>query len=200
MSSGYAGIPNSGTSSPSSSISDDTRMDRTALTSLKTTKVAPNAHAAQSVAPRELGDELARVAVQHARHALPGGAEVARRADAVPPGAVGPVGEDADGHRAKPTAVAVHPQGSSTLITRSLKSTPQQTTIPARMPIRTAALAPTNAHGAVIATRPASMPLQAIEMSGFPNRKYQTVMAVAAPATAARLVRMVQTLLVTSAR
>ena len=37
----------------------------------------------------------------------------------------------------------------------------------------TAEFAPTNAHGAVIATRPASMPLQAIEMSGLPNIKYQ---------------------------
>jgi len=33
----------------------------------------------------------------------------------------------------------------------------------AMIPITTAALAPTNAQGAVIATSPASMPLQAIE-------------------------------------
>src|SRR5262245_50760716 len=80
------------------------------------------------------------------------------------------------------------PHGSSTWMTRSLNSTPQQTTMPARMPIRTAELALTKAQGAVMATRPASMPLQAIEMSGFPNRKYQKIMADAAPAQAARLV------------
>src|SRR5262249_29794484 len=43
MSSGYAGIPNSGTSSPSSSTAAETRRGRTAFTSLKTTKVAPKA-------------------------------------------------------------------------------------------------------------------------------------------------------------
>ena len=42
--------------------------------------------------------------------------------------------------------------------------------------------------GAVIATRPASMPLQAIDMSGFPNIQYQTSMAVADPVMAAILV------------
>src|SRR5262249_12930721 len=87
----------------------------------------------------------------------------------------------------------IAPQGSSTWSTRSLKSTPQSTMIPATMPIRTAALAPTKAHGAVIATSPASMPLQAIEMSGLPNRKYHSVSADAAPATAARFVLMAMT-------
>src|SRR6185369_3711646 len=80
------------------------------------------------------------------------------------------------------------PHGSSTLITRSLNSTPAQTTMPAMMPITTAAVGPTNAHGAVMATSPASMPLQAIEISGLPKRKYQNVIAAAEPATAARLV------------
>src|SRR5262249_33323716 len=47
---------------------------------------------------------------------------------------------------------------------------------------------PTKADEAVIATRPASMPLQAIEMSGLPNLSDQNTIAVAAPATAARLV------------
>src|SRR5207344_949152 len=50
------------------------------------------------------------------------------------------------------------------------------------------AFGPTNAHGAVMATRPASMPLHPIEMSGLPNMKYQRTIDVAAPATAARLV------------
>ena len=61
------------------------------------------------------------------------------------------------------------------------------------MPMRTAALGPTNAHGAVMATRPASMPLQAIEMSGLPNIQYHTNIAVADPATAARFVLMATT-------
>src|ERR1700685_4129784 len=46
----------------------------------------------------------------------------------------------------------------------------------------------TKAHGAVIATSPASMPLQAMVMSGLPNRRYQRSMAAAEPATAARFV------------
>ena len=37
------------------------------------------------------------------------------------------------------------------------------------MPITNAAHGATNAHGAVIATRPASMPLHDIEMSGLPH-------------------------------
>src|SRR5208282_2854633 len=50
-SSGYAGIPNSGTSRPSSSTSGATRMLFTLLTDQKTTYVAPNAQAAYRVAP-----------------------------------------------------------------------------------------------------------------------------------------------------
>src|ERR1700685_4676799 len=46
----------------------------------------------------------------------------------------------------------------------------------------------TKAHGAVIATSPASIPLQAMVMSGLPNTKYQISIAAAEPATAARLV------------
>src|SRR5262249_50789378 len=87
----------------------------------------------------------------------------------------------------------IAPQGSSTWSTRSLKSTPPATMTRAMRRIRTAAFAPTKAHGAVIATSPASMPLQAIEMSGLPNRKYQSVIADAAPATAARFVLMAMT-------
>jgi hypothetical protein len=41
-----------------------------------------------------------------------------------------------------------------------------------------------------MATRPASIPLHAIVMSGLPNMKYQTSIAVAEPATAARFVLM----------
>src|ERR1039457_455084 len=50
-SSGYACMPNSGRSSPSTSDSGGTRIDFTAFTALKTTKVRPNAHTAQIVAP-----------------------------------------------------------------------------------------------------------------------------------------------------
>src|SRR4030095_6938286 len=80
------------------------------------------------------------------------------------------------------------PQGSSTLITRSLKRTPKQTTMPARIPMTTAEFELTNAHGAVMATRPASIPLQAIEMSGLPKTRHQKIKAVAEAATAARFV------------
>src|SRR4029077_39903 len=87
----------------------------------------------------------------------------------------------------------IAPHGSSTLITRSLNSTPAQTITPATRPMKTDAFAPTKAHGAVIATRPASMPLQAIDTSGLPNMKYQKVSADAAPATAARFVLIAMT-------
>ena len=80
------------------------------------------------------------------------------------------------------------PQGSSILVTRSLNRTPPQTSRPARRPIITAEVGETKAHGAVMATRPASMPLQAIVTSGLPNRKYQSSMEAHDPAMAARLV------------
>src|SRR5580698_5285601 len=80
------------------------------------------------------------------------------------------------------------PQGSSILVTRSLNSTPRQTRIPASTPITTAEVGDTKAQGAVIATRPASIPLHAMVTSGLPNIKYQTSMAAAEPATAARFV------------
>src|SRR6185295_16955080 len=80
------------------------------------------------------------------------------------------------------------PHGSSTLRTRSLNNTPMQTMTPAMSPMTTALVGETNAHGAVIATRPASMPLQAIVMSGLPNIQYQTSSADVAPMMAARFV------------
>src|ERR1019366_1623967 len=80
------------------------------------------------------------------------------------------------------------PQGSSILVTRSLNSTPPQTTAPASTPMIMAEVGPTKAHGAVMATNPASMPLHAMVTSGLPNMRYQISMAVADPATAARLV------------
>src|ERR1700683_66247 len=80
------------------------------------------------------------------------------------------------------------PHGSSILRTRSLNSTPPHTMQPASAPIITAEVGETNAQGAVIATSPASIPLQAMVMSGLPNRKYQMSIAAAEPATAARWV------------
>ena len=85
------------------------------------------------------------------------------------------------------------PQGSSILVTRSLNRTPKQTRIPARTPMITAEVGETNAQGAVIATSPASMPLHAMVISGLPNIKYQTIIATAAPETAARFVLIAMT-------
>src|SRR5450755_111250 len=87
----------------------------------------------------------------------------------------------------------IAPQGSSILVTRSLNSTPPQTRAPASTPITIADVGDTKAQGAVIATSPASMPLQAMVTSGLPNMKYHNSMAVADPATAARLVLMATT-------
>ena len=64
----------------------------------------------------------------------------------------------------------------------------------------TADVGETNAQGAVIATRPASIPLQAIVMSGLLNRKYQMSMAAAEPATAAVKTLVAVTACPTSAR
>src|SRR6266853_2059388 len=82
----------------------------------------------------------------------------------------------------------IAPHGSSILVTLSLKSTPTQTTIPARTPMIEAEVGDTNAQGAVIATRPASMPLHAMVISGLPNFQYQNNIAVAEPVIAAKLV------------
>src|SRR6476469_1189898 len=82
----------------------------------------------------------------------------------------------------------IAPQGSSTFSFRSLNSTPPHTIAPAIAPMITADVGLTNAHGAVMATRPANMPLQAIVISGFLNIRYQTSSADAEPATAARFV------------
>src|SRR5678816_2048272 len=59
---------------------------------------------------------------------------------------------------------------------------------PAMVPITTADVGLTKAHGAVMATSPASIPLHAIVISGFLNIRYQISSAEADPATAARLV------------
>src|SRR6476619_7174515 len=51
-------------------------------------------------------------------------------------------------------------------------------------PINDAAHGATNAHGAVIATSPASIPLHDIEMSGFPQRAFVHAIAMTAAAHA----------------
>src|SRR5437764_15326263 len=56
---------------------------------------------------------------------------------------------------------------------------------PATLPITTAAHGATDAQGAVMATQPASIPLQPIEMSGFPHFQFVHAIAAAAPKHAA---------------
>ena len=64
----------------------------------------------------------------------------------------------------------IAPTGSSTFKVRSTKKTDQQTRTPETTPMSTAMGAVTKAQGAVIATRPASMPLAIMLGSGFPYR------------------------------
>src|SRR5262245_10323096 len=59
----------------------------------------------------------------------------------------------------------IAPTGSSTNLSK--KPTAHTTNTPPTAPIKQAAQVSTNAHGAVIATSPASMPLTIIEGSGF---------------------------------
>src|SRR5262245_23410104 len=100
--------------------------------------------------------------------------------------------ETAPSHPQKPwTEIA--PQGSSIFSTRSFKSTPMHTTTPATIPMMAAEVGFTNAQGAVIATSPANIPLQAIVMSGFPNRNHQKNIADAEPKMAARFVLIATT-------
>src|SRR3954464_13190635 len=62
------------------------------------------------------------------------------------------------------------PTGPSTLSLRSMKYTASTTMMPAMMPMTAAAHGSTKAHGAVMATRPASMPLAIMAGSGLPER------------------------------
>src|SRR5882724_339251 len=62
------------------------------------------------------------------------------------------------------------PTGSSILRVFSMNIAETTTSTPATAPIKTACGAPTNAHGAVMATSPASMPLASHVGSGFPKR------------------------------
>src|ERR1700723_431796 len=87
----------------------------------------------------------------------------------------------------------IAPQGSSIFSIRSLNRTPRHTSTPATVPITTEEVGETNAHGAVMATSPASIPLQAIVISGLPNMKYHSSMAAAEPGTAETFVLMATT-------
>ena len=60
------------------------------------------------------------------------------------------------------------PTGSSTFRVPSTKNTDQHTSRPETTPIRTETGAVTKAQGAVMATRPASMPLAIMLGSGLP--------------------------------
>src|SRR5437879_6108915 len=64
---------------------------------------------------------------------------------------------------------------------------------PAMMPISDAAHGATNAHGAVIATRPASRPFAVIDGSGLPNFFHITNIADKQPNAEARIVFVMTT-------
>ena len=66
----------------------------------------------------------------------------------------------------------IAPTGSSMPL-RSKKNTDSTTMTPATLPISAAAQGCTNAHGAVIATSPASMPFAIMPGSGLPIRFMQ---------------------------
>jgi hypothetical protein len=78
----------------------------------------------------------------------------------------------------------IAPHGSSTRAFLSKNSTLQHTSAPAMIPMTTEAQGATNAHGAVMATRPASIPLHVIEMSGLPHFQLVQHIAITAPADA----------------
>ena len=92
----------------------------------------------------------------------------------VPAGAVLTAGEDADGQHTEEAADAVHRDRTDRVVDAALldeRESPRITITAAMMPITAAAQKSTNAHGAVIATRPASMPFAIMPGSGFPNRR-----------------------------
>ena len=69
-----------------------------------------------------------------------------------------------------------------------MKNTDSMTTTPATTPSTAAAHGSMNAQGAVIATRPASMPLAIMPGSGLPVRNMIHTMAAVAPKAAASAV------------
>src|SRR5665647_3331985 len=86
------------------------------------------------------------------------------------------------------------PTGSSTLSRPSTKTIEPTTRRPATRPISAAPTLLTKAHGAVTATRPASMPLAAIDGSGFPYSFHTRNIAVRQPKEQAMNVLTITTL------
>src|SRR5262249_24047243 len=82
------------------------------------------------------------------------------------------------------TCTEIAPHGSSTCM-RSQNDTLTTTSQPAIAPITTAAQGATNAHDAVMATSPGSMPLHDIDTSGLPYLWFVTAIAITNPIDAA---------------
>src|SRR5262249_47473141 len=98
-------------------------------------------------------------------------------------------------HRPLTPWIEIAPTGSSTPAA-SKKNTVITTKTPAKPPITAAAQESTKAQGAVMATRPASMPLHIIDGSGFiPLAYIMNNIDVNAPATPASIVLTVTVLM-----
>src|SRR5205814_9948600 len=82
----------------------------------------------------------------------------------------------------------IAPTGSSMCSLPSMKKTATQTNTPAIPPISTADGAVTNAHGAVMATNPATVPFANIEGSGLPYLNHMYSIDVIPPAAPASIV------------
>src|SRR5882672_6783416 len=83
----------------------------------------------------------------------------------------------------------IAPTGSSILSLRSMKNTDSTTMMPEIRPMTQALNEPTNAHGAVMATKPASMPLHIMDVSGLLPRTFQIhIVAARAPVADASIV------------
>src|SRR5437016_13333879 len=87
----------------------------------------------------------------------------------------------------------IAPTGSSMRSLPSMKNTATQTNTPAIPPISTADGAVTNAHGAVMATNPASVPFAIIEGSGLPYLNHMYSIDVIPPAAPASIVFVAMT-------
>src|SRR5436190_1422250 len=87
----------------------------------------------------------------------------------------------------------IAPTGSSMRNRRSMKKTAAHTSTPATPPISTAEGAVTKAHGAVMATRPASVPFANIEGSGLSYLIHMYSIAVMLPAAPASIVFVAMT-------
>ena len=124
-----------------------------------------------------LGAELAGVAPEQALDALDVGA--------VPAGAVAAVGEQADGEHAERAVDAVHGDGAHRVVDLQLALDEEHGLDDEHAGDGADAPPPspgvTNAHGAVMATRPASMPLAIMPGSGLPVRLVIHSIATMAP-------------------